>query len=413
MWTWALDRALTQLFRRGAVEITFPSGAVRRYGEPGPAPIRVRITDPSLPRRLCLDTELALGEGYMDGGIVFEDDAMRDFIHLAVENRSAGNNPALIRWSQRLAAPIQRYLRRNPVRAARRNVAHHYDLSGKLYDLFLDADRQYSCAYFTEPGLSLDAAQEAKKHHIARKLCLHEGDRVLDIGCGWGGMAITLARDYGARVLGITLSEEQHAIATARVREAGLEDRVEIRLQDYRKVSGQFDAIVSVGMFEHVGRPEFDAYFATVARLLKPEGRALIHTIGNQDPPRATSSWIRQYIFPGGYIPAMSEAVASVEHSGMMTLDVEVWRLHYAETLRHWHDRFMARIDEARELYDPRFCRMWRYYLTIAESGFRQDRLCVFQVQLGHRSDAVPITRNYLYPADHCAGYPRTIHAAE
>ncbi len=396
MWIWALDRMVDQVFRIGAAEITFPDGRTRRYGQDTARPVRLRLIDPSLPRRFCLNPDLALGEGYMDGGLEFEDGDPRPFVEVAASNRMAGHAPALMRLRERVAGPIQRYLRHNFPAASRRNVAHHYDLSGALYDLFLDEDRQYSCGYFPDPAMTLDAAQEAKKRHIARKLCLRPGDRVLDIGCGWGGMALTLARDYGARVVGITLSTEQHQIATRRAEEAGLSDRVEFRLQDYRKVRERFDRIVSVGMFEHVGHAEFRAYFDTVSRLLAPDGIALIHTIGNHRPPRPTSAWVRKYVFPGGYIPSLSEMVAEVEHSGLLTLDVEIWRLHYARTLRHWHDRFMAQIDRARDIYDERFCRMWRYYLIAAEAGFSHEALSVFQVQLGHRKDAAPLTRDYM-----------------
>jgi cyclopropane-fatty-acyl-phospholipid synthase len=223
--------------------------------------------------------------------------------------------------------------------------------------------------------------------------------RVLDIGCGWGGMALTLARDHGARVVGVTLSEEQHRIAARRVREAGLEGRVEIRLADYRSVTGTFDRVVSVGMFEHVGVPHYGEYFATLSDRLAEGGVALVHTIGRMGPPGVTSPWIGKYIFPGGYIPALSEMTAAIERQPLYMTDVEIWRLHYAETLRHWHDRFVANEDRARALYDDRFCRMWRYYLVAAEMTFRHNWQCVFQVQLAHRQEAVPLTRDYLYPA--------------
>jgi cyclopropane-fatty-acyl-phospholipid synthase len=244
--------------------------------------------------------------------------------------------------------------------------------------------------------MTLEQAQAAKKAHIANKLRLEPGMTVLDIGCGWGGMALTLARDHGARVTGVTLSEEQLRVATARAAEAGLADRVTFRLQDYREVGGRFDRIVSVGMFEHVGVPHYRAYFDTVARLLAPEGVALIHTIGRASPPGATSPWIQKYIFPGGYVPALSEVMPPVERSGLWPTDVEVWRLHYAETLRCWQERFDANRDAVRALYDERFVRMWRFYLVASEMTFRAGRQCVFQVQLAHRQTAVPLTRAYL-----------------
>jgi cyclopropane-fatty-acyl-phospholipid synthase len=285
----------------------------------------------------------------------------------------------------------------NPAGRSRANVAHHYDLSGALYDLFLDADRQYSCAYFARPGMTLEQAQEAKKAHIAAKLLLEPGMRVLDIGCGWGGMALTLARRHGARVLGVTLSQEQHRVATERARAAELSGQVEFRLADYRSVEGTFDRILSVGMFEHVGVPHYRTYFRTLCDRLAPDGVALVHTIGRAAPPGATNPWIAKYIFPGGYCPALSEVAAAVEKEGLWQTDIEVWRLHYAETLRHWHDRFMANIDTARALYDERFCRMWRFYLVASELTFRLNRQCVFQIQLARRQDAVPLTRDYLH----------------
>jgi cyclopropane-fatty-acyl-phospholipid synthase len=291
-----------------------------------------------------------------------------------------------------------RYLNQfNPVKRAQANAAHHYDLSGELYDLFLDDDRQYSCAYFARPDMTLDEAQEAKKHHIAGKLLIEPGMRVLDIGCGWGGMGLTLARDYGAEVTGVTLSKEQHAMANERAETAGVADKAKFHLMDYRQVEGQFDRIVSVGMFEHVGVPHYEEYFRTVNERLTPEGIALIHTIGRADPPGTTSPWITKYIFPGGYVPALSETARAIETQDLYTTDVEVWRLHYAETLKHWHERFVSNIDRARELYDERFCRMWRYYLLACELTFRLNKQVVFQFQLSPRQDAVPLTRDYLY----------------
>ena len=244
---------------------------------------------------------------------------------------------------------------------------------------------------------ALEQAQEAKKHHIARKLLIEPGMKVLDIGCGWGGMGLTLARDYGAVVTGVTLSTEQHKIANQRAKAAGLANRAEFKLMDYREITGKFDRIVSIGMFEHVGVPHYGTYFATVSDLLTPDGVALIHSIGRSDPPGITSPWITKYIFPGGYVPALSEMTAAIEHHNLYTTDVEVWRLHYAETLRHWHDRFVANIDKARSLYDDRFCRMWRYYLIASELTFRLNRQVVFQVQLSPQQAVVPLTRDYLY----------------
>jgi cyclopropane-fatty-acyl-phospholipid synthase len=299
----------------------------------------------------------------------------------------------------------------NGLRAAKANVAHHYDLTPALYNLFLDADKQYSCAYFRTPQDTLDQAQLQKKHHIARKLLIEPGMRVLDIGCGWGGLALTLARDYGARVLGITLSEEQLAIAKRRAQESGLGDRVEFRLQDYRHVTEVFDRVVSVGMFEHVGLPNYGTYFRAVNDRLGEDGVALIHTIGHPGPPAPTSAWIRKHIFPGGYIPSLSEVTPAIEKSGLRPADIECWRLHYAMTLRHWYDRFTARAAEAAAIHDERFVRMWRFYLAGSEATFRWGRQDVWQFQLSKKVDAVPITRDYLYEAATAEALGRTAAA--
>ncbi len=348
----------------------------------------------------------------MDGTLTIENDDLRGFMALMLTNINRHGHVWWERPAERLRKSLRWMQQFNPVGRARRNVAHHYDLSGELYDLFLDKDKQYSCAYFRSPDDTLEQAQLNKKHHIARKLLIKPGMSVLDIGCGWGGMALTLAKDYGARVVGVTLSQEQHAVATRRAEEAGLSDRVEFRLMDYREVTESFDRIVSVGMFEHVGVPHYREYFRQVHDRLKPDGIALIHTIGRTCPPGSTSPFILKYIFPGGYVPAMSEAMAAIEHEDLCTNDVEVWRLHYAETLRHWLERFEANIDRAREIYDDRFCRMWRFYLLGSEMTFRLDDQVVFQFQLSHRQDVVPLTRDYLYTADG-KGEKNLPHAAE
>jgi len=403
MWTKALDRFLSHLFRHGRMQVTFPDGTTRSYG-PGCGPeSAVTLHDPALPRRIVLSPDLAIGEGYMEGTVTFADDDVYGFLNLAMMNIAAQGQP----WFRRPLEALRRLKRRldqfNPASRARANVAHHYDLSGELYDLFLDEDRNYSCAYFAHPDMTLEEAQEAKKHHIARKLLIEPGMRVLDIGSGWGGMGLTLARDFGAEVTGVTLSREQYEMANARARKEGLAGKVRFDLMDYRDVQGQFDRIVSIGMFEHVGVPHYDAFFTTVKRLLAPGGIALIHTIGRSEPPGATSPWISKYIFPGGYCPAMSEAVAAVERQYLVTTDVEVWRLHYAETLREWRRRFEANIDRARDLYDARFCRTWRYYLTASELTFRLNAQVVFQFQMTPTQDAVPLTRDYLYRDDESA----------
>lgn len=392
-----------------------PDGRVRRFGDGTGPRIGVKLSDPDLPRKIVLSPDLGVGEGYTDGTLVIEDDNLDGFMALATANNDAQIQSPV--WWLRAAETARRVGRIvsqwNSVGKARSNVAHHYDLSGELYDLFLDADKQYSCGYFRSPDDTLEQAQAQKKAHIANKLLIQPGMRVLDIGCGWGGMGLTLARDYGAKVLGVTLSEEQHKIATQRAKDEGLEDLVEFRLTDYRNVTGTFDRIVSVGMFEHVGVPKYREYFRHVHDKLAPDGVALIHTIGRSGPPGSTSPWITKHIFPGGYVPAMSEMIAAAEKEEVWATDVEVWRLHYAETLRHWYDRFMANQDKARALYDERFCRMWRYYLKACEMTFRHSPQVVFQVQLAKDKLAVPITRDYLYPnasAEVAEAWP---HAAE
>ena len=400
MWEKLFEHMLRTVLQQGSVRVTLPSGRSRIYGDGTGQPISVTFTDPATPRRMILNPELATGEAYMDGTLTIESDDIRGFLSTVVTNLG---NHHLTGW-QRILGRTRILLRQarqyNPIGTAQRNVAHHYDLSGALYDLFLDTDKQYSCAYFRTPEDTLETAQAQKKAHIAGKLCLQPGMRVLDIGCGWGGMALTLARDYGVKVLGVTLSREQHKVATERARAEGLDGQVEFRLTDYREVDEVFDRIVSVGMFEHVGVPHYREYFGHVHDKLTADGIALIHTIGRSTPPGFTSPWIQKYIFPGGYVPAMSEAITAVEKQGLWATDIEVWRLHYAETLRHWDERFMANRDRVKELYDERFCRMWRFYLVAAEMTFRHNHQCVFQFQLTRDQAAVPLTRDYLYSGE-------------
>ena len=400
MWDAAFGTFVKRLFTKGSIEIEMPSGHRIVAGDGVSPPVRVRLSDPTLPRRIAMAPDMGVGEGYMEGTLTIENDDLRGFLDLALEN--ASSKPPI--WFQMPLQHAKRGLRWldqwNPATRSQANVAHHYDLSGELYDLFLDEDKQYSCAYFRRPDDTLDRAQAQKKAHIAAKLLIEPGMSVLDIGCGWGGMAITLARDFGARVTGVTLSTEQHRVATERVKSAGLEGQVDIRLIDYRAVTGTFDRIVSVGMFEHVGAPQYNTYFRTVHDRLAAEGVALIHTIGRTAPPGITSPWISKYIFPGGYVPALSEMSAAIEHEHLHLTDVEVLRMHYAETLRHWDDRFTANVDRAREIYDDRFCRMWRFYLVASEMTFRYGPQVVFQAQLAHRKDAVPLTRGYLHETD-------------
>jgi len=333
----------------------------------------------------------------MDGRMTVEDGTIADVLEILISSVGVGRLPLLVRLERalrRLWRPVAQF---NPALRARKNVAHHYDLSGALFDLFLDADRQYSCAYFEHAKMTLEAAQAAKKRHIAAKLKLDRpGLSVLDIGSGWGGLGLDLARDSKASVLGVTLSTEQLAMANARAQSAGLAERCRFELADYRAIKGPFDRIVSVGMFEHVGVIHYDAFFSKVRDLMAPDGVALLHTIGRTDGPGVTNSWTAKYIFPGGYTPAMSEVAASIERSGLYITDVEVLRLHYAETLKEWRTRFLRNRVKAAALYDERFCRMWEFYLGGSEVTFRRHEYMVWQMQLARSIDAVPLHRDYI-----------------
>jgi len=395
-----LSRLLKTVIRVGTLTVTDADGQTHVFqGRPGPA-AAFKITDPVLHRRLALNPELAVGEAVMDGTLQPVDCSLYEVLELLMSNRS---NLRLSGW-QSVLMQANKLLRRvhqhNSMRRAKANVAHHYDMSNELYRMFLDEDMQYSCAYFRSPDDTLEQAQLQKKLHIASKLDLKPGQRVLDIGCGWGGMAMTLAELTGVEVLGITLSNEQLNLARQRVAERGLDDRVRIEAMDYRAVTGPFDRIVSVGMFEHVGVAHYDTFFAKVQELLTDDGVALLHSIGRCDPPGGTNAWLRKYIFPGGYTPALSETMASVERTELWVTDIEIWRLHYAETLRHWRHRFMANRDRVVALLDERFCRMWEFYLVICELNFRLEAGEVFQMQLTRDRSAVPQTRDYMAEAE-------------
>ncbi|ABC22710.1 SAM-dependent methyltransferase [Rhodospirillum rubrum] len=407
---------LKNRLRLGQLTMIDAKGQTHVLGGDGPGPrVTIRLTDPSLHRRLFLRPHLAIGEAYMEGTLIIERGGLRDFLELIGANLAAIEGSPWVALGQRLSGLMRRLQQRNPVWRSRRNVAHHYDLSGAFYDLFLDSDRQYSCAYFARDGDSLEQAQDNKKRLIAAKLMLRPGQHVLDIGCGWGGLALHLARHHDVRVTGITLSQEQAALARERVRAAGLQDRVTILLKDYRDLDGRFDRVVSVGMLEHVGAPQLADYFRHVGGLLSDDGVALIHSIGRMEPPGSTNVWIRKYIFPGGYSPALSETLAAVEGSGLYLTDAEILRLHYARTLAEWTRRFQANREAARALYDERFCRMWEFYLLGCEMAFRHGNQMVFQLQLARRQDAVPLTRDYLFETmprsdRRAAGYGTTAH---
>lgn len=393
-----LDQVLKRFIKAGALDVILPSGRKRHYAGrlPGPSAVIHVKTDKAL-KALLLNSGLAFGEGWMDGEIVAVGCTLEDVLGVLMLNIHDSHH--FLNRLEEKARFITRFFRQwNNQRRSRSNVAHHYDLNGALYDLFLDEDRQYSCAYFTSEDMTLEEAQRAKKRHIAAKLCLNRpGLEVLDIGCGWGGMALTLAKDYGARVTGITLSREQLHVAQQRAREAGLDGQVQFLLMDYRKLTRKFDRIVSVGMFEHVGIGQYDIYFRTLRKALNADGIALIHSIGRMDCPGSTNPWIDKYIFPGGYSPALSEVLPSIERAGLWMTDCEILRLHYARTIKIWRERFAANRKKIEALYDERFCRMFEFYLTGAELSFRLQGHMNFQIQLSPDLNAVPLTRDYQY----------------
>jgi cyclopropane-fatty-acyl-phospholipid synthase len=393
----AFDRLLRGLVVDGTLLLRYPDGTQTTIAAgPGPS-VTLDIKSWRAVRKVILHPALTFGEAIMDGTIVPVDCRIYDVLDMLITARHQGGWQPLIALHDTLSRAGRRWAQFNPARRARSNVAHHYDLNGRLYALLLDQDRQYSCAYFRNGDETLDQAQLAKKRHIAAKLLLNRpGLRVLDIGCGWGGMALTLAREYGADVTGITLSQEQLEAARARAAEAGLSDRVRFELIDYRAVTGRFDRIVSVGMFEHVGINHYRRFFNVVRQTLTEDGVALIHAIGRSHGPDYTNPWLAKYIFPGGYSPALSEAIPAAEKSGLVVTDIEILRLHYARTLACWRANLDRNRDAIAGLYDERFLRMFEFYLSGAELAFRRSGHMVWQMQLARRQDAVPLTRDYI-----------------
>jgi cyclopropane-fatty-acyl-phospholipid synthase len=391
-----LNSLLSRVIKKGRLELVDATGKRHVYsGRPG-ADVTVRITDASLYSKLFLNPELYAGEAYMDGRLRIEQGGIRDFLTLFAENSGGFRGHPLQKIVRGTAKKFKRFLQRNSVAKSRANVKHHYDLSNAFYQLWLDRDMLYSCAYFATEQDTLEQAQQNKLRHIAAKLNLKRGQRVLDIGCGWGGMALYLAAMVDVTVVGVTLSTEQLALARVRAKERGLEDRVSFELMDYRNVEGQFDRIVSVGMFEHVGIGQFDAFFGKIKTLLKDDGVALVHSIGRKGGPGQTGAWMRKYIFPGGYSPALSETLQSVERSGLWVTDIEILRLHYAKTLRMWEERFQRERGKISEMMDERFCRMWEFYLIASELAFSHGKHMNFQIQLTKHVRNLPLTRDYM-----------------
>ncbi len=404
-----IESILVRLIRHGTLTLRRPDGTTRRIGgtRPGPS-AALALNTPEIARRLVWNPSLAFGEGYMSGEIdPIDGSTIHDVLDLMVLNLAQGGSHPAMRLSEGIRWAGRRLMDLNTAHRSRRNVAHHYDLNGTLYSLFLDADRQYSCAYFPTGQETLEEAQALKKRHLASKLKLDRPDlEVLDIGSGWGGLAITLARDFGARVTGLTLSEEQLAEARARAEAAGLSDRVQFELMDYRAWRRPMDRIVSVGMFEHVGINHYTAFFRTVKAALKEDGVALVHAIGQSEGPTTTNPWLTKYIFPGGYSPALSEVVPAVEKAGLWITDIEILRLHYARTIAHWRARFAANRNAIKSLYDERFCRMFEFYLSASELSFRRWGHMNWQIQLTRGMETLPLTRDYMFEAERAAAYP-------
>ena len=395
--TSSLRSLLKKIVRRGTLQITGSDGRSEVFGDGSGEMIALRFSDAEAEAQLHADPQLKLAELYMDGRMVVEDGDIYQLLALIKSNTLSEDLTFGMIWrglARYAASELRRLL---PVNRNRRNVAHHYDLSAGLFDLFLDADWQYSCAYFSPEGVSLEEAQVAKKRHIAAKLLLAEGQRVLEIGSGWGGMAMYLAESSGVSVDGVTLSTEQLRIARGRAEKRGLGGRVRFELQDYRTLKAMpYDRIVSVGMFEHVGRGNYRTFFAKVAELLRDDGVMVLHSIGQPFPSRFNNPFIERYIFPGGYIPSLAEVLPAVERAGLLVRDIEIMPHHYARTLRLWRERFLARREEAAALYDERFVRMWEFYLAGSEMAFTHENFFIFQMQLAKSNSVVPDNRGYI-----------------
>ena len=388
---------LRRLVKFGRLTVIDPRGGAHSIEGAGGPSVVIRLHDASVSRAMLRNPALAVGEAYMDGRLTVEQGTLFDFLTIALVNQRRARLRGDSRFLNLARKVMARLCTHNPVGAARRKVSHHYDLKPELFDLFLDSDRQYSCAYFASDNDDIETAQRRKKTHLAAKLLLRPGDRVLDIGSGWGGLGLHLAQQADVDVTGVTLSHEQHELSNARAAEAGLSERVRFRLQDYREETGRYERIVSVGMLEHVGLGHYREFFARVRELLTDDGVAVVHTIGRYDMPGPVNPWITRHIFPGGYLPTLSELMPAIEEQHLLVTDIEILKRHYAKTLRAWRSRFVSNWDKARSMYDERFCRMWEFYLTGCEVGFLSKELNVLQIQLAKDLDAVPETRDYIH----------------
>lgn len=393
-----LPALLRKSVRRGLLTLNGPNGFSETFGTADETnPVTIRITDKSLDWKLPLNPELKAAEAYMDGTLEVTEGNVYDFLLIFYRNRSQFDlSVGQVFW-RTLARRMKRLQQHNSITSSRANVKHHYDLKDELFEMFLDDDLQYSCAYYPTGKETLEEAQTAKKQHIIKKLNLQDGQTVLEIGSGWGGLAIDIAKTANVTVKGITLSDNQCRVANERAKSAGVADRVRFEVQDYRHETEKFDRVVSIAMLDHVGAHLLDEYFRQVRNLLGPKGLALVHSISTKSPPGVTGPFIRKYIFPNGYSPSMSEIVSSVELTGLWVLDIEVWRRHYGHTLREWRRRFMANRAEAVEMYDEKFARMWEFYLAACEGVFMEGSANVVQIQIARDAEAAPLTRQYLY----------------
>ncbi|MEG6509711.1 cyclopropane-fatty-acyl-phospholipid synthase family protein [Methyloligella sp. 2.7D] len=391
-----LRYVLNKLVRRGHLRYIDPAGRAYEFGDSSAQEVAIRVANPATEWRILLDPGLALGEAYAEGHLTVEQGTVYDLLVVLLQDLEPGSWPGVVEVPERFRYLTRRIAQFNPVSRSKKNVAHHYDIDGHIYDLFLDPDRQYSCAYFESDDQSLEDAQLAKKRHLAAKMRLEDGQKVLDIGSGWGGLGLYLAQTAHVDVTGITLSEEQLKVSQERASTLGLSRAADFRMCDYRNLQGRFDRIVSVGMFEHVGVGHYRAFFKRIRELLTEDGVAVIHSIGRFDGPGATNKFIAKYIFPGGYIPALSEVLPAIERERLYTTDIEILRLHYAMTLRHWRQRFRASWPILAERFGEHFCRVWEFYLAGSETAFRYQDMMVFQIQLTRNQHALPLTRDYM-----------------